>query len=195
MSPFQLAQHHGTTSCHRKYLLLSGLPLAGTSCYRDYLLLSETLLDIKTTSCYRKHLLLLRLPLVIGNTSCYRDLPLVVGNTSCFQKAFLSDSELHTIRPNKTEAKIIAEKKFGIHLHRGWNLQLASVTITPTPNPLSYRHCSETDFGILLIIPNRYCRRNVRFPGYSSPHGTFQKCAARVLIRPGCTNAAPNQIQ
>ena len=38
---------------------------------------------------------------------------------------------------------------------------------------------------ILLIIANRYCRRNARFPLHSSPHTKFQKCAARVLIRPG----------
>ena len=95
MSPFQLAKHHGTTSCHRKYLLLSGLPLAGTSCYRDYLLLSETPLVIETTSCYRKHLLLLRLALVIGNISCYWDYllfsekPLVIETSSCYRKHLL----------------------------------------------------------------------------------------------------------
>ena len=40
---------------------------------------------------------------------------------------------------------------------------------------------------ILLIIPNKYCRRNAGCPMHSSPHRKFQKCAARVLIRPGTT--------
>ena len=92
MSPFQLAKHHGTTSCYREYL----------SCNRDNLLLSETPFVIETTSCYRKHLLLSRIPLVIGNTSCYRDYlllseaPLVIESTSCYRKAFLSDSKRHS---------------------------------------------------------------------------------------------------
>ena len=64
-----------STSCYRKHLLLSRLPLVigNTSCYRDYLLLSETPLVIETTSGYRKRLLLSRLPLVIGDISCYRE--------------------------------------------------------------------------------------------------------------------------
>ena len=103
MSPFHLAKNRGTTSCYRKRLLLSRLPLVietascieTTSCYRDYLLLSETPLIIETTSCYRKHLLLSRLPLVIETTSCYRDYllssrrPLVIRNTSCYREHFL----------------------------------------------------------------------------------------------------------
>ena len=94
MSPFQLAKHHGTTSCHRKYLSLP-LVIGNTSCYRDYLLLSKTPLVIETTSRYRKHLLLSRLPLVIGSTSCYRDylllskLPLVIQTNSCYRKHLL----------------------------------------------------------------------------------------------------------
>ena len=59
------------------------------------------------------------------------------------------------------------------------------VTTTPTSNPLSYRHWCETLVEILLIIANRYCGRYAGFPVRSSPHKKFQKCAARVLIRPG----------
>ena len=59
------------------------------------------------------------------------------------------------------------------------------VTTTPTSNPLSYRHWCETLVETLLIIANRYCRRNARFLVHSNPHRKFQMCAARVLIRPG----------
>ena len=62
------------------------------------------------------------------------------------------------------------------------------VTTTPTLNTPSYRHCWETNYEILLIIENRYCRRNARFPVHSSLHWKFQKCAARVLIRPAQAN-------
>ena len=104
MSLFQLAKHHGTTSCYRKYLLLSGLPLVieNTSCYRDYLFSSETPLVIGSTSCCRDHLFLWEGPLVIESTSSYRDHlflsegPLVIESTSCYRKAFLSDRERHT---------------------------------------------------------------------------------------------------
>ena len=109
MSPFQLAKHHGTTSCYRKYLLSSETPLVieTTSCYRKHLLLSRLPLVIEITSCYRKHLLLSETPYVIGNTSCYRkhlllsrlplviELPLVIGNTSCYRKhLMLSETPL-----------------------------------------------------------------------------------------------------
>ena len=79
------------------------------------------------------------------------------------------------IRPNKTEIKIIGEKKFGKSLHPDSNLQRAP--------PCDY-YWRETLVDILLIIANRYCRRNARFPVRSSPHRKFQKCAARVLTRP-----------
>ena len=59
------------------------------------------------------------------------------------------------------------------------------VATTPTSNPLSHRYWCKTLLEILLIMANRYCRRNARFPVHSSPHRKFQKCAARVLIRPG----------
>ena len=60
MSPFQLAKRHGTTSCHRKHLLLLKAPfvIETISCYRRYYLFLETPLAIETTSCYRKHRLL-----------------------------------------------------------------------------------------------------------------------------------------
>ena len=75
MSPFQLAKHHGTTSCHRKYLWLSRLPLVigNTSCHRDYLLLSRLPLVIETTSCHPDYLFLSEALLVIETTSCYRE--------------------------------------------------------------------------------------------------------------------------
>ena len=104
MSPFQLAKHHGTTSCHRKVplfigttscydLLLSRLPLVieTTFCYRNYLLL---------VSCYRKHLLLSRLLLIIWNTSCYRDYlllsetPLVIEMHFCQTRSVISKTIL-----------------------------------------------------------------------------------------------------
>ena len=91
MSPFQQAKHHGTTSCYRKYLLLSMLSL-----------------DIGSTSCYRDFFLLSRLPLVIETTSCHSDdhllseTPLVIESTSCYRKAFLSDSERHMFRSSFT---------------------------------------------------------------------------------------------
>ena len=103
MSLFQLAKHHGTTSCYRKYLLLSGLPLVieNTSCYRDHLFLSEGPLVIESTSCYRDHLFLSEGPLVIESTSCYRDHlflsegPLVIESTSCYRDhLFLSEGPL-----------------------------------------------------------------------------------------------------
>ena len=59
------------------------------------------------------------------------------------------------------------------------------VTTLPTTNPLNYRHCGATNFEILLMIANRYCRRNARFAVLSSPHRKLQKWAARVLIHPG----------
>ena len=103
-----------TTSCYQKHLFLSRLPLfiGSTSCYRDYLLLSETPLVIETTSCYRKHscyrdyVFLSEAPLVIKTISCHPDYlllsetPLVIESTSCYRKAFLSDSERHTISNN-----------------------------------------------------------------------------------------------
>ena len=103
MSLFQLAKHHGTTSCYQKYLLLSGLPLVieNTSCYRDYLFSSETPLVIGSTSCYRDYLFSSETPFVIGSTSCYRDHlflsegPLVIESTSCYRDhLFLSEGPL-----------------------------------------------------------------------------------------------------
>ena len=61
------------------------------------------------------------------------------------------------------------------------------VTTAPTLSPLCYLYCCETSHEILLIISNRYCRRNARFPVHSRPHRKFQKCAARVLIHLGLT--------
>ena len=38
-----------------------------------------------------------------------------------------------------------------------------------------------------VIMANRFCKRNAGCPVHNSPHRKFQKCAARVLIRPGFT--------
>ena len=47
-----------------------------------------------------------------------------------------------SIRPNKTKLKIIAEKKLVYISTHAQNFSLYHpVTTTPTPNPLSYRHC------------------------------------------------------
>ena len=61
------------------------------------------------------------------------------------------------------------------------------VITAATPKPLSYRHFKEINLEILLFIPNKYCRRNARFPVHTSPHRKFPKCAARVLIHPACS--------
>ena len=90
----------------------------------------------------------------------------------------------------KTEIKIIAEKKLVYISTRARNFSLHHpVTTTPTPNPLSYRHCWKANFEIFSIIANRYCRRNARFPVHSSPYRKLQKFVARVLICPGKINA------
>ena len=66
-------------------------------------MLSRLLPVIETTPCYRKHLLLSRLPVVIETTSCHPDYlllsetPLVIEQTSRYRKAFLTDSECHTM--------------------------------------------------------------------------------------------------
>ena len=96
---------------------------------------------------------------------------------------------LKSIRPNKTEIKIIAEKENWYISPSGRLEPLACTTLWP-PNPLSYRHCWETNFTILLIIAGRYCRRNARFLTHSSTHRKFQQCAARVLIRPDQSEGA-----
>ena len=93
---------------------------------------------------------------------------------------------LKSVRPNKTEIKIVPEKKLVYISTRAQKFSLYHpMTTIPTPNPLSHRHCWETNFEILLIIANKSCRRNVRFPVHNSSHRKFQKCASRVLIRPG----------
>ena len=94
---------------------------------------------------------------------------------------------LKSIRPNKTEIKIIADQILVCISSQVRNFSLHhTMTTAPTPNPLSYHHCWEARFEILLIIANRYCRRNARFPVHSSSsYRKFQKCAASVLIRPG----------
>ena len=95
---------------------------------------------------------------------------------------------LKSIRPNKTEIKIIAEKRLVYISAQARTFSLHHpVTTIPMPHPLSYRHCWETNSEILFIIGNRYCRRNERFPLHSSPHRKFQKCTTRVLIRPDTT--------
>ena len=89
---------------------------------------------------------------------------------------------LKSIRPNKTEIELIAKNELIYISFRARTFILHHpVTNAPTTNPLNYRYCWETRFEILLIIPNRYCRRNARFPVHSSPDWKFQKCAARVL--------------
>ena len=91
---------------------------------------------------------------------------------------------LTSIRKSKTETKIITEKKSAYISTRARIFNLYHpVTNTPKPNPLSYRHCQETNFEILLIMANRCWRRNGRSPLHGSPQRKFQRCAARVLIR------------
>ena len=51
---------------------------------------------------------------------------------------------LKSTRLNKTEIKVIAEKKIGTLHH--------PMITAATPTPLSYCHCWETRFEILLII-------------------------------------------
>ena len=85
----------------------------------------------------------------------------------------------------------LSAKKLGIYLStptRTFSLH-HPVTTIPTPNPLSHQHCWKNSFEILLIITNRYCGRNARFPVDSSRHRKFQKCTARVLIRPDSTGS------
>ena len=50
------------------------------------------------------------------------------------------------------------------------------VICNPTPYPLSYDRCRGKRGEILLIIPNKYCRRRAGCPVHRSTHRKFQKC-------------------
>ena len=95
--------------------------------------------------------------------------------------------------------KIIAEKQFGKHFHVGSNLQLAPPydyysNVLPTGLSPQKGKLSE----ILLIMTNKRYRQfnsiqqifqtKRKFSVHSSPDRKFQKCAARVLIRPDYRN-------
>ena len=80
---------------------------------------------------------------------------------------------LKSIGPNKTEIKIVAEKRLVRISTRARTFSLYQSVITAsTPIPLSYCRCRETSYEILLIIANR---RNARFPVHGSSHKQFQK--------------------
>ena len=59
---FQLAKHHGTTSCYQKHLLLLRLLVIGsTLCYLDYLLLLRVLLVVERRFCQSESIIHLAL--------------------------------------------------------------------------------------------------------------------------------------
>ena len=167
MSPFQLAKHHGTTSCYQKYLLLSAhllssrLPLVirNTPCYRDYLLLLETLLVIScygNTSCYQDCLLLSRLPLVIGNTSCYPDYLLLSRALLVIKRQ--SIIKLHLI--NEIRNQFLISNAPWTVVAKHWSpvfFLVSTLEILLLSSSILCAHAFHTEKSSLAIVRRRIC--------------------------------------